>query len=105
MLAAIFTGGVAGLVVTAVGGGTIEENDGEIAGVPVAIVLFAILEGIFMSTAWLYARTKYGVGLTSLGFVATRGYSPYLIAVGYWGKPDYGSWSEIYVDNIVLTPK
>ena len=84
VLIAIFIGGAIGLVVTTAGGGTLEENDGEIAGVPVTIVLFAILEGIFMSTAWLFARTKYGVGLPSLGLVSARGYLPYAIAAGYW---------------------
>ena len=74
----------AGGAVAVAGGGTLTDNDGEIAGVPATIVLFSIIEGIFFAAAWLYACVKHKADLSSLGFVRTQGIRPYVSAGGYW---------------------
>ena len=53
-------------------------------GVPSSIVLFALLEGMFVIAALTFSVVKYGAGLASLGFTRPQGNVPYLFAVGAW---------------------
>ena len=56
----------------------------ELLGVPSTIVLFALLEGMFLIAALAFSVVKYGVGLSALGFTRPQGNVPYLFAVGAW---------------------
>ena len=56
----------------------------ELLGVPSSIVLFALLEGMFVIAALTFSVVKYGAGLASLGFTRPQGNVPYLFAVGAW---------------------
>lgn len=53
-------------------------------GLPVGMVVLALLEGVFALSAWWYSVRKYGVSRQVLGFVQPRGRAPYLLAVGAW---------------------
>ena len=85
--AAIF---IAMLALLAVSGSAGEGNaplplEGEeLLGVPSTIVLFALLEGMFVIAALAFSVGKYGTGLSALGFTRPHGNVPYLLAIGAW---------------------
>ena len=56
----------------------------ELLGVPSTIVLFALLEGMFVIAALAFSVGKYGTGLSALGFTRPHGNVPYLLAIGAW---------------------
>lgn len=56
----------------------------ELLGVPSTIVLFALLEGVFVVAALTFSVVKYGAGLATLGFTRPKGSHPYLFAAGAW---------------------
>ena len=74
----------AGAAFMSAGGGTLAEGDGEIAGVPVTIILFSIIEGIFLATAVLYGLIKHDVSKSYLGLVRASGPRSFASAIGYW---------------------
>ena len=56
----------------------------ELLGVPSTIVLFALLEGVFVVAALTFSVVKYSAGLATLGFTRPKGSYPYLFAAGAW---------------------
>ena len=62
---------------------TTGASDGDLAGLPVTVLQFAVLEGVFLATALLYSIVKFKTPFTSLGFVQTAGVR-YLQGFGAW---------------------
>ena len=81
---------IAMLALLAVAGPTGEDDSPlplegrELLGVPSTIVLFALLEGVFVVAALSFSVVKYGAGLAALGFTSPQGKAPYLFAAGAW---------------------
>ncbi len=80
----------------------------ELLGVPSTIVLFALLEGMFVIAALLFSVVKYGAGMSALGFTRPQGNLPYLLAIGGWiaGLAGVIAWTFIVdlLDASFLVP-
>ncbi len=72
------------VVLSLAGGGILDEQNGDVAGVPTVVFFFALVEGTLLATGLIFTRYKYGASLAAIGFVRTRGVRPYGVAIGYW---------------------
>lgn len=71
----------------------------EIIGVPVAIVTATAMSGVFAATGFVFSVMRYSTPLGSLGFVATKGFRPYVYGIGMWliGLTVLIFWSQILI--------
>ena len=53
-------------------------------GVPLVFVLSAVAQGAFLVGALIFSVSKYGVGVSHLGFVRPLGRFPYVFALAAW---------------------
>ena len=63
-----------------------DAGDGvaELFGVPVSIIAATMMSGSFALIGLAHSAVRYREPLSSLGFVGTSGFRPYLLAVGLW---------------------
>jgi membrane protease YdiL (CAAX protease family) len=54
------------------------------AGVPVGIIAATAMSGAFAATGFAFSVVRFREPLSSLGFVKTKGFKPYVFAVGMW---------------------
>jgi membrane protease YdiL (CAAX protease family) len=65
-------------------GTNVGDGRAELAGVPVGIISATVMTGAFAATGISFSTVLFRVPFSVLGFVKTKGFKPYLFAVGIW---------------------
>ena len=76
--------GIGIVVISYILGSDRGDGSAQFAGVPVGIIAATAMSGTFAATGIAFSVVRFREPLSSLGFVKTEGFKPYLFAVGMW---------------------